>query len=241
MMPAGGSMAGKKKAPATRAKPQAKPPAGASKASARARRGRASEDEPVRPELASRATRRVTIDVKTADPSLFAPLSEGERADALRTLLEDERLRGLAKLGRYRVISVEPLVVKPPDPLAGRRLARLVIYDYASDHAVDACVDLDHGAVCHVATSTAQPMLCREEEQEALAIAQRDTRVLSALGREDVPAGVMHYWSLRVMDFAYKRRSAAVLFAAPGQRPSLVAVVSLVDGNVVEIVPGERW
>jgi hypothetical protein len=238
MMPPGGEMAGKKKAsaakpPRSKAKTRAKKPA--------ARTPAAPVEEKPRPELASRAARRVPIDVRSADATLFAPLSEGERADALRTLLEDERMRGVAKLGRYRVISVEPLVVKPPDPLAGRRLARLVIYDYAGDRAVDACVDLDHGAVCHVATGTAQPMLSREEEEVAIALAQNDTRVVSQLGREDVPTGVMHYWSLRVMDFAYKRRSAAVLFGAPGKRPSLVAVVSLVDGAVVEIVPAGQW
>jgi hypothetical protein len=102
-----------------------------------------------------RAPRRLQSDVAYADPRLFEPLSEGERADAIRTLLEDERLREMAKVGRYRVITVEPLVTKPPDPVAGRRLARAVIYDYAADRCVDVCVDLDRGAVCHVSFSTA--------------------------------------------------------------------------------------
>jgi hypothetical protein len=194
-------------------------------------------------EQPARAARRGTasIDVRHADPSLFAPLSEGERADAVRTLLEDERLRGLAKVGRYRVITVEPLVVKPPDPLAGRRLARLVIYDYASDRCVDAAVDLDHGMVGHVSTSTAQPMLSREEEAEAVAIAEADERVKAARQPGDVAAATLHYWSLRVMDFAFRRRSAAVVFGPPGARPGLVAVVSLVDREVVEVVPAGQW
>jgi hypothetical protein len=197
---------------------------------------------PTKPVLASRAARRAHApDLRQADPMLFAPLSEGERADAVRCLLEDERLRGLAKVGRYRVISVEPLVVKPPEPLAGRRLARVVVYDYASDRCVDGCVDLERSAVCHVSTSTAQPMLSRDEEADALAIADADARVREQLAPGEVASAAMHYWSLRVMDFAYRRRSAAVLYGAPGARPTLVAVVSLVDREVVAIVPAEQW
>jgi Cu2+-containing amine oxidase len=196
---------------------------------------------PSRPTQAARKARRGADDVALADPLLFAPLSEGERADAIRCLLEDERLRGVAKVGRYRVITVEPLVVKPPEPLAGRRLARLVVYDYASDRCVDACVDLDRGAVCHVSTSTAQPMLSRDEEADAVAIADADVRVVEARGIAAQATCALHYWSLRVMDFAYKRRSAAVIYAPPGGRPTVVAVVSLVDREVVAIVPAEKW
>jgi len=203
--------------------------------------GRVADERRGLPALASRAARRLGPDVRLADPGLFAPLTEGERADAIRCLLEDERLRGLAKVGRYRVITVEPLVVKPPEALSGRRLARVVVYDYASDKCVDACVDLDRGAVCHVSTSTAQPMLSREEEAEAVAIADADPRVNDAREPGHVATATFHYWSLRVMDFAFRRRSAAVLYGAPGARPSLVAVVSLVDREVVAIVPGDKW
>jgi hypothetical protein len=115
------------------------------------------------------------------------------------------------------------------------------VYDYASDRCVDACVDLDRGAVCHVSTSTAQPMLSREEEAEAIAIADADVRVVEARGVGAIATGVMHYWSLRVMDFAFKRRSAAVIYGGPGGRPTTVAVVSLVDRDVVAIVPAEKW
>jgi Cu2+-containing amine oxidase len=172
---------------------------------------------------------------------LFAPLSEGERADAIRCLLEDDRLRGLAKVGRYRVITAEPLVVKPPEPLAGRRLARVVVYDYASDKCVDACVDLDRGAVCHVSTSTAQPMLSRDEEADAVAIADADQRVVEARGIGAVATVALHYWSLRETEFSFRRRSAAVVYATPGARPSCVAVVSLVDREVLSVVPAEKW
>src|SRR5207247_299223 len=95
-----------------------------------ARRPKAAPAKPATPPTRAARRRPATAHV---DLELFAPLSEGERADALRCLLEDERLRALAKVGRYRVITVESLVVKPPAPLSGRRLARLVIYDYASD------------------------------------------------------------------------------------------------------------
>lgn len=184
---------------------------------------------------------RAQVDVVAADPSLFAPLTEGERADALRCLLEDDRLRPMAKVGRYRVITVEPLVVKPPEPLAGRRLARVVIYDYAGDKCVDACVDLDRGAVCFVSQSTAQPMLSTEEEREAMAVAVADSRVQKALGPGERAQGVMHYWSQRVIDLAYRRRAAAVTFGTLGARPRLVAVVDLIDRVVVEVVPAEQW
>lgn len=179
--------------------------------------------------------------VEKADATLFAPLTEGERADALRTLLEDERLRELAKVGRYRVITVEPLVVKPPEPLAGRRLARVVIYDYASDACVDACVDLDRGAVCHAARSSAQPMLSREEEADAIAVATRDARVASARNPGDVAMVALHTWSRRVLDLSYHRRSAAVVFGPPDAPPTLVVVVNLVEGNVIDVVPAEQW
>ena len=75
---------------------------------------------------------RAPADVVKADPALFDPLTPGEIADALRTLTEDRRLASMAKVGRYRVICTEPLVVKPPHWMAGHRLARVVAYDYAS-------------------------------------------------------------------------------------------------------------
>ena len=42
----------------------------------------------------ARAARRTL----TADPSLFAALTEGERAEALRLLTEDKRLANMAKV-----------------------------------------------------------------------------------------------------------------------------------------------
>jgi hypothetical protein len=188
-----------------------------------------------------RAARRRAPPLERLDIGLFAPLTGGERADALRCLLEDERLRGLAKVGRYRVITVEPLIVKPPSQLAGRRLARLVIYDYASDRCVDACVDLERSAVCHVSQSTAQPMLSKDEEADAIAIAGADTLVNSKRASGDIAQAVLHYWSLRLMDIAFRRRAAAVLIGPRGGRPNLVAVVNLVDRQVVDVQPADRW
>ncbi len=175
------------------------------------------------------------------DASLFNPLTAGERADALRTLTEDKRISPMAKVGRYRVISVEPMTVKPPEPLSGHRLARVVIYDYSGDRCVEACVDLDAGGVAHLRTSRAQPMLCREEEAAAVAIAQADDRVKAGLSLSDEPLLAMHYWSDRDTDLAYTRRSAAVLFGRPGERPSLIAVVDLLDGHVTEVTPAASW
>jgi hypothetical protein len=180
-------------------------------------------------------------DVVATDPSLFAPLTEGERADALRVLTEDPRLSEMAGIGRYRVIATEPLVAKPPVKLSGQRLARIVVYDYAADRSVDACVNLDASAVEHLAVSRAQPMLAREEEAAAIAIAMADERVKQRLSLGDEPQVAMHYWSHKDSNLAYARRSAAVIFGAHGERPSLVAVVDLIDNLVSEIVPADQW
>lgn len=175
------------------------------------------------------------------DPLLFAPLSEGERADALRILTEDRRLAQMAAVGRYRVIAVEPLVVKEPHELAGHRLARIVAYDYSADRSVHACVDLDDVVVAHLQLGPIQPMLALEEEAAAIAVALGDDRVQSQLGLGDQPRAALHYWSTREADISYRRRSAAVLFGQPDRRPSLVAVVDLLDSEVVEVVPAEQW
>src|SRR5688572_2259364 len=119
----------------------------------------------------SKGGRKSAPDVVDADPTLFDPLTPGETADALRTLTEDRRLATMAKVGRYRVICTEPLVVKPPHWMAGHRLARVVAYDYAADRCVDACIDLDAGVVAHLELTKSQPMLSRGEEALAVSIA----------------------------------------------------------------------
>ncbi len=180
-------------------------------------------------------------DVAQADPMLFDPLTPGEVADALRTLTEDRRLATMAKVGRYRVICTEPLVVKPPHWMAGHRLARVVAYDYASDRCVDACVDLDAGVVAHLELSKGQPMLSRDEEALAVSIAMVDDRVRSKLNLGDVPQMTMHYWGRTAKDISYARRSAAVVFGRADGHSSLVAVVDLLDNAVTQVVPAEHW
>ena len=180
-------------------------------------------------------------DVANADPSLFDPLTPGEVADALRTLTEDRRLATMAKVGRYRVICTEPLVVKPPHWMAGHRLARVVAYDYASDRCVDACIDLDAGVVAHLELSKGQPMLSRDEEALAVSIAMVDDRVRSKLNLGDVPQMTMHYWGRTPKEIAYARRSAAVVFGRADGHSSLVAVVDLIDNAVTQVVPAEQW
>ena len=177
----------------------------------------------------------------SVDPSLFEALSEGERADALRILTEDRRLASMAKVARYRVISVEPMVLKPPHRLFNRRLARVVVFDYAADRCVDALIDLDGAAVTHISLTEAQPTLARDEEALAVAIALNDDRVKRELGLGDEPQAALQYWSRREADQAFARRSAAVLFGQPGARPSLVAVVDLVDRTIIDVVPAEQW
>ncbi|HWO26059.1 MAG TPA: hypothetical protein VNO30_45345 [Kofleriaceae bacterium] len=184
---------------------------------------------------------REEADVEAADASLFDPLTPGEIADALRTLTEDKRVSSMAKVGRYRVICTEPLVVKPPHWMAGHRLVRVVAYDYASDRAVDACVDLDAGVVAHLELSKAQPMLSRDEEALAVSIAMVDERVREQLAMGDVPQVTMHYWGRNQTDLAYARRAAAVVFGRADGHASLVAVVDLLDSQVTQVVPAEQW
>src|SRR4051794_11641074 len=191
---------------------------------------------------AEKTTRRQkSPDVATSDPSLFDPLTPGEVADALRTLTEDRRLGSMAKVGRYRVICAEPLVVKPPHWMAGHRLARIVVYDYSADRTVDACVDLDAGVVSHLELTRAQPMLSRDEEALAVSIAMVDERVREKLALGDVPQSTMHYWGRTAEDLAYARRSAAVVFGRADGHASVIAVVDLLENLVTRVIPAERW
>lgn len=189
----------------------------------------------------ARTGRKGELDVVKADPTLFDPLTPGEIADALRTLTEDRRLGSMAKVGRYRVIATEPLVVKPPNRMAGHRLVRVVAYDYSNDRAVDACVDLDAGVVTHLELTKSQPMLSREEEAMAVSIAMADDRVRDKLAMGDGPQITMHYWGRKPNDIAFARRSAAVVFGRAGGHASLVVVVDLLDNVVTQVVPAELW
>lgn len=180
-------------------------------------------------------------DIAQSDPALFDPLTPGEVADALRTLTEDRRLSSMAKVGRYRVICCEPLVVKPPHWMAGHRLARVIAYDYAADRTVDACIDLDAGVVAHLELTRAQPMLSRDEEALAVSIAIVDERVREKLALGDVPQSTLHYWGRTADDLAYARRSAAVVFGRADGHASIVAIVDLLENMVTRVVPAERW
>jgi hypothetical protein len=219
---AGSKTAHKAKAPKAKAKPAPKRPNGNG-------HGKAAPKK------------RGVPDVEYADPALFDPLTPGETADALRTLIEDRRVASMAKVGRYRVICTEPLVVKPPHWMAGHRLARVVAYDYSADRAVDACVDLDAGVVAHLELNKGQPMLSREEEALAISIAIVDERVRGKLEMGDAAQSVMHYWGRSPNELAYARRSAAVIFGRGGGHASLVAVVDLIDQAVTQVVPAELW
>ena len=184
---------------------------------------------------------RRSPDVAKADPALFDPLTPGEVADALRTLTEDRRVTAMAKVGRYRVICAEPLVVKPPHWMAGHRLARIVAYDYAADRAVDATVDLDAGVVAHLDVNTSQPMLSRDEEMLAIEIAMTDSRVSEKLHMGEAPQAMLHYWGRVPGDLSFARRSAAVVFGRADGHASIVAVVDLLDQAVTQVVPAELW
>ncbi len=197
--------------------------------------------KPPKPKAKAKVVAKKPPDVVAADPSLFDPLTPGEIADALRTLTEDRRVASMAKVGRYRVICTEPLVVKPPHWMAGHRLARVVAYDYASARAVDACIDLDAGVVAHLALDQSQPMLSRDEEALAVSIAMVDESVRSQLAMGDMPLATLHYWGRSSSDISYNRRSAAVTFGRSDGHASLIAVVDLIDQQVTQVVPAELW
>ena len=197
--------------------------------------------KPAKPKAKAKVAPKKPPDVLAADPSLFDPLTPGEIADALRTLTEDRRVASMAKVGRYRVICTEPLVVKPPHWMAGHRLARVVAYDYASARAVDACIDLDAGVVAHLQLDQSQPMLSRDEEALAVSIAMVDESVRSKLAMGDMPLATLHYWGRSSLDISYNRRSAAVTFGRSDGHASLVAVVDLIDQQVTQVVPAELW
>jgi len=190
-----------------------------------------------------RPTPRKTVPARAqyADPDLFLPLTEGERADALRLVTEEKKLATMVKVGRYRVVSIEPLALKPPHERAGYRCARVIIYDYAADANVAASVDLENSDVFHATTSKRQPMLSEAEEAAAIGTAVASDQVASLLALGDEVQGVMHYWSRQAVDFAFRRRTAAVLFGQSGGTPSLVAIVDMLDGEVTEVVPADRW
>ena len=175
------------------------------------------------------------------DAGLFLPLTGGEIADAVRLLIEDRRVASMAKVGRYRIIVTEPLVVKPPHVLSGRRLARVVAYDYAADRCVDAVIDLDGSTVAHLDINRSQPMLSREEEAAAASVALADETVRAQLAMGDEPMLTTHYWSRTASEQAASRRSAAVVFGQGGAHPTLVAVVDLLDAEVTQVVPAAAW
>ena len=133
------------------------------------------------------------------------------------------------------------LVAKAPADVVNHRLARAVIYDYSSERSVDASVDLDTGKVVRLHVARTQPMLSRDEEAAAIAIALADEQVKSKLAAGDAPQVAMHYWSRRDTSLAYSRRAAAVLLGQPGGATSVIAVVDLLDNLVCEIVPAAEW
>jgi hypothetical protein len=216
----------------------------ASKTTVKAKQTKGKPAKPQKPNANGKANgkaKRGAADVINADPSLFDPLTPGEAADAVRTLIEDRQLASMAKVGRYRVICTEPLVVKPPHDLARHRLARVVAYDYSADRAVDATIDLDAGRVAHLELTRGQPMLSREEEALAMSIAMVDQRVRDKLQMGDAPQATMHYWGRTPNDLAFARRSAAVIFGRENGHASLIAVVDLIDQQVTQVVPAEMW
>jgi hypothetical protein len=229
------------------AAPKATRPAAPKKAKDASAKGSKAAPKATRPAAAGKAGTRgsgaksASSPQTAGDAALFAPLTDGERAETLRLLTEDARLAAMANVGRYRVIAVEPLVVKSPADLSSHRLARAVIYDYSTERSVDAGIDLDTGKVLHLKMARTQPMLSREEENTAIAIALADEQVESKLAPGEGAQVAMHYWSHNDASLAYSRRAAAVLLGQPGGATSLIAVVDLLDNLVCEIVPAAEW
>jgi hypothetical protein len=159
----------------------------------------------------------------------------GQRAAALRILLDDEMMRSIARIGRFRVLATQTTVAQPPDPLAGHRLAWIDLVDYERDRSVKACVDLDRGDVTSLRCAPGEHRLDPVEEAEALDVALADRRVADGLALGDLPQAILHVGA------GETHRTAAVLFGMPRQSPSLVAVVDLARSVVTRVVPAERW
>jgi hypothetical protein len=159
----------------------------------------------------------------------------GDRETALRILLDDEMMRSIARVGRFRVLANETSVARPPDPLAGHRLAWIDLVDYERDRSVKACVDLDRGDVASLRCAPAEHRLAPVEEAEALDVALADRRVAGGLALGDQPQAILHVGA------GDTHRSAAVVFGMPRSSPSLVAVVDLARSVVTRVVPAERW
>ncbi len=178
---------------------------------------------------------------KKVDPKLFAALSTGERIDAERILLSDPQLQSMARVGRYRIVCAEPWVAKPPHTAQGKRLARVVCYNYADDCAVTATIDLEETEVLGLQKTKSQPMLALAEEYRAIETAFSDERVAEELALGDSALATMHYWSARDSDLSSQRRSAAVLIGPEGGSPRFIAVVDLVADEVTNITKSEQW
>ena len=159
--------------------------------------------------------------------------TERDRKEALRILLDDDMMRSIARIGRFRVLAHETVVAEPPDPHAGHRLARIDLVDYASDRSVKACVDLDLGGVASLSCTPAAAVLAPEEEADALAVALADRRVAGGILLGDAPQSIIH-----VCPRTGEHRSAAIAFGTPRAQPTLVAVVDLAMRQVTKIVPG---
>jgi hypothetical protein len=159
----------------------------------------------------------------------------GDRETALRILLDDEMMRSIARIGRFRVLANETIVAQPPHPLAGHRIAWIDLVDYERDRSVKACVDLDRGDVTSLRCAPGEHRLAPMEEAEALDVALKDRRVSGGLALGDLPQAILHVGA------GEAHRTAAVLFGMPRSSPSLVAVVDLARSVVTRVVPAERW
>ena len=168
------------------------------------------------------------------------PLSRGETAHAVRLLISADSLETMSELGRYQVIAAEPVAAKTGD-LAGARLAHVVVYDHADTRSVSGLVNLDAGEVVSVELTSAQPALSPLEEERAMEIASADARVKDALSSEDFPLSVLHTWSRKPSERAYTRRSAAVLYGHGARDVTVVAVVDMTGGEVIEVSPADKW
>ena len=127
-----------------------------------------------------------------------------DRATALRILMDDDMMRGIARICCFRVLA-NALVADSP---SGRRLYGIELVDYASDRNVRACVDLDRRGVASLRCAQAEPRLAPEEEADALTVALADRRVASGITLGDAPQSIVH------VD-AHPHRAAAILFGTP--------------------------
>jgi hypothetical protein len=162
---------------------------------------------------------------KPARPPLpLDPLTAAEREAAERVARAEARVTELLGPGRYKLISVEFLALKPEDPRLATetdgpiqigRHAEVLFYRYDGDVGVRVVVDVAQETVRDVSRVDGQAVpLSEEEVVEAGELALHDETVIGRLGpdRRQYKIEGMRILATRESDPCYRHRCVDLLF-----------------------------